>query len=102
MYQRQDWLGYLAKVYLAPPLSSAQHIQSPIAPDTAQQLRQPRLSLRLLASYQTLVVLGVLYLLLRACLGTGPLTFTLLLAGALLLYGVVCVAVTQVREWWQG
>lgn len=101
VYQRPDWLGRLAKVYLAPPLSPGQRLQSPVPPHVVEWLREPRLSLRVLASYQTLMLLGVLYLVLRTWLGTGPLTFTLLLAFGLLLYGIVCVAIMQIREWWQ-
>lgn len=99
-YERHDWLGHLAKVYLAPPLSPGQPLRSPVPLDVAKRLREPRLSLRMLASYRTLVLLGVLYLVLRTWLGTGPLTFMLLLALGLLFYGVVCVAIMQVREWW--
>ncbi|XP_070204536.1 sphingomyelin phosphodiesterase 4-like isoform X2 [Littorina saxatilis] len=97
LYQRQDLMGRLAKVYLSPPLSPAQRIQTPVTPETAQRLRQPRLSLRMLASYQTIAVLVVLYLLLHAWLNTGPVSFSLLLVLGLLLYGMVCAMFMPVK-----
>jgi hypothetical protein len=92
LYGRQDYVGRLAKVYLAPPLSPTQHIKTPVSLQTANRLRQPRVSLRVLASYQTLTVLVVMYALLYLWLGTGPFTYFVLLAAGVLLYGVFCAA----------
>ncbi|XP_071093679.1 sphingomyelin phosphodiesterase 4-like isoform X2 [Haliotis cracherodii] len=86
LYCRQDLVGRMAEVYLAPPLRPHHMLKSPTSKTTAEALRQPRLSLRFLASYQTLIYLGILYIFLRLWLGAGPVEFLLINICVCLLY----------------
>ncbi|XP_048241168.1 sphingomyelin phosphodiesterase 4-like isoform X1 [Haliotis rufescens] len=86
LYCRQDLVGRMAQVYLAPPLRPHHMLKSPTSKTTAEALRQPRLSLRFLASYQTLIYLGILYIFLRLWLGAGPVEFLLINICVCLLY----------------
>ncbi|XP_046543533.1 sphingomyelin phosphodiesterase 4-like isoform X2 [Haliotis rubra] len=86
LYCRQDLVGRMAQVYLAPPLRPHHMLKSPTSKTTAEALRQPRLSLRFLASYQTLIYLGILYIFLRMWLGAGPMEFLIINVFVCLLY----------------
>ncbi|KAM4587820.1 sphingomyelin phosphodiesterase 4 isoform 3-T3 [Odontesthes bonariensis] len=81
---RPDFLGRLGRRYLADPACNPR-----LSPMSRRQLnRQPRLSLRPLASYRTLLLLLLFYAL-GALLALGPLSSTALLLTGGLLYGVL-------------
>ncbi|KAL7407677.1 hypothetical protein ABVT39_012049 [Epinephelus coioides] len=84
---RPDFLGRLGRHYLADPDASARLRQSPITRRTLERNRQPRLSLRPLASYRTLLLLVLLYVF-GALLSFGPISSTLLILTGGFLYGV--------------
>lgn len=88
---RPDLLGRLGRHYLTEPASPATGGRSPAVAGRWRRERGrggARLSLRPLASYRTLLVLLVLYLL-GALLSWGPLSSTLLILAAALLRGLV-------------
>ncbi|GFS16203.1 sphingomyelin phosphodiesterase 4 [Elysia marginata] len=98
LYYRQTFLGRFARVYLQPPLSSHQQrrqVGSPNSKYSAQLARphQPRVSLRFLASYRTLVHFALAYLLAFMMLGWGPVSFTLLVLSCVAVYGLVLASV---------
>ncbi|KAL4609237.1 sphingomyelin phosphodiesterase 4 isoform X1 [Arapaima gigas] len=85
---RGDLLGRLGRYYLTS--SRGGHRRSPVSrrwPGGGQQQQHPRISLRILASYRTLLGLLLLYLL-GALFSLGPLSSTALILGALLLHGL--------------
>ncbi|XP_019110908.1 sphingomyelin phosphodiesterase 4 isoform X2 [Larimichthys crocea] len=84
---RPDFLGRLGRHYLADPDSSTQLKQSPVSRRTLERNRQPRLSLRPLASYRTLLLLLLFYVF-GALLSFGPASSTLLLLAGGFLYGL--------------
>ena len=84
---RNDLIGRMAQVYFAPPLPKGSKMSSPISLTQRQTLQTPRLSLRLLASYRTLVYLGLLYLVLSLWRGISPVGYLFCLIGLVLLYG---------------
>ncbi|KAL8620227.1 hypothetical protein ACOMHN_064986 [Nucella lapillus] len=98
LYHRQDFVGRLAKVFLAPPLPPSQPISSPVPSHTASSLRMPRVSLRVLASYQTLGLLMLTYLLLHGWLALGPFSFFFLMLCALMLYAMLRALITPVSS----
>ncbi len=61
---------------------------SPVARQQKQRYNRPHLSLRWLASYQTLGVFLGAYLLLYTWVGVGPVTFLVLLLLAVVMYAV--------------
>lgn len=85
---RPDLLGRLGRHYLTEPDSSTKLRRSPAARWRLEQRQQPRLSLRPLASYRTLLLLLLLYLL-GALLCFGPVSSTLLILAGTLLWGLV-------------
>uniref|UniRef100_A0A667WWZ6 Sphingomyelin phosphodiesterase 4 n=1 Tax=Myripristis murdjan TaxID=586833 RepID=A0A667WWZ6_9TELE len=85
---RPDLLGRLGRHYLANPDSASRLRKSPTTRWTLQRHRQPRLSLRLLASYRTLLMLVLLYLL-GALLSFGPVSCTLLILFGGFLHGLL-------------
>uniref|UniRef100_A0A3Q2PUN2 Sphingomyelin phosphodiesterase 4 n=1 Tax=Fundulus heteroclitus TaxID=8078 RepID=A0A3Q2PUN2_FUNHE len=85
---RSDFLGRLGRRYLTDPDSSIRPKRSPQSRRTLERSLQPRLSLRPLASYRTLLVLLLFYLL-GALLALGPLPSTVLLLTGAVLYGVL-------------
>ncbi|XP_042366743.1 sphingomyelin phosphodiesterase 4 isoform X3 [Plectropomus leopardus] len=84
---RTDFLGRLGRHYLADTDSTAKLRQSPVTRRTLERNRQPRLSLRPLASYRTLLLLLLLYVL-GALLSFGPVSSTLLILTGGFLYGL--------------
>mmetsp|Transcript_18225 Transcript_18225/g.31043 ORF Transcript_18225/g.31043 Transcript_18225/m.31043 type:complete len:151 (+) Transcript_18225:524-976(+) len=84
---RNDLIGRMAQVYFAPPLPKGSKMSSPISLTQRQTLQTPRLSLRLLASYRTLVYLGLFYLVLSLWRGISPVGYLFCLIGLVLLYG---------------
>uniref|UniRef100_A0A3P9LMC9 Sphingomyelin phosphodiesterase 4 n=1 Tax=Oryzias latipes TaxID=8090 RepID=A0A3P9LMC9_ORYLA len=85
---RPDFLGRLGRHYLTDPDATGRLRQSPMSRQVLERRRQPRLSLRPLASYRTLLLLLVFYML-GALLSLGPLSTTALLLTGGLLFGVL-------------
>ncbi|XP_013870770.1 sphingomyelin phosphodiesterase 4 [Austrofundulus limnaeus] len=85
---RPDFLGRLGRYYLTDRDSWVRLRQSPMNRQTAERVRRPRLSLRPLASYQTLLLLLLFYAL-GALLSFGPVSSTALLMAGAVLYGVL-------------
>ncbi|XP_039653484.1 sphingomyelin phosphodiesterase 4 isoform X2 [Perca fluviatilis] len=85
---RPDFLGRLGRHYLADPDSTTQLKQSPLSRRTLERNRQPRLSLRPLASYRTILLLLIFYAL-GAVLSLGPVSSTLLILSGGFLLGLV-------------
>lgn len=85
---RTDFLGRLGRHYLTDPDSAIKPKCSQMTPRRSESKRQPRLSLRLLASYRTLLVLLLFYMF-GAVLSLGPVSSTLLILTGGFLYGVL-------------
>lgn len=85
---RPDFLGRLGRHYLTDPDCPTKLAQSPMARWRLEQRRRPRLSLRVLASYRTLLLLLLLYLC-GALLSFGPVSSTLIILAGGLLHGLV-------------
>ncbi|XP_072237513.1 sphingomyelin phosphodiesterase 4 isoform X6 [Leuresthes tenuis] len=85
---RPDFLGRLGRHYLADPDAVCKQRQSPVSRGQLERSRRPRLSLRPLASYRTLLLLLLFYAL-GALLSFGPLSSTALLLTGGLLYSVL-------------
>ncbi|XP_037631698.1 sphingomyelin phosphodiesterase 4 isoform X2 [Sebastes umbrosus] len=84
---RPDFLGRLGRHYLADPDSGTKLKQSPLSRRTLERHRQPRLSLRLLASYRVMLMLLLFYVF-GAVLSFGPVSSTLLILTGGFLYGL--------------
>ncbi|XP_030623885.1 sphingomyelin phosphodiesterase 4 [Chanos chanos] len=83
---RQDVLGRVGRHFLTgPSVANDRRRKSPVTHRTAQPLQRPRLSLRVLASYRTLLTILLLYLVL-ALMSFGLLSSTGLILIASLLY----------------
>ncbi|XP_041835279.1 sphingomyelin phosphodiesterase 4 isoform X2 [Melanotaenia boesemani] len=85
---RSDFLGRLSRRYFTDPESVCRLRQSPMSRQVLERNRQPRLSLRPLASYRTLLLLLVFYVM-GALLSFSPFSSTALLLVGGLLYGVL-------------
>uniref|UniRef100_A0A672Z6H5 Sphingomyelin phosphodiesterase 4 n=1 Tax=Sphaeramia orbicularis TaxID=375764 RepID=A0A672Z6H5_9TELE len=85
---RPDFLGRLGRHYLSDPNSSTQLKQSPVTQRMLERNRLPRLSLRPLASYRTLLMLLLFYTF-GALLSFGPMSSTLLILCGGFLYGLL-------------
>ncbi|XP_072307882.1 sphingomyelin phosphodiesterase 4 isoform X2 [Eucyclogobius newberryi] len=84
---RPDVLGRLGRHYLTDPETLARISHSPVTHRTLNKPRHPRLSLRPLASYRTLLMLMLLYML-AALLSFGPVSSTLLIVSGAFLCGL--------------
>ncbi|XP_074530345.1 sphingomyelin phosphodiesterase 4 isoform X2 [Halichoeres trimaculatus] len=84
---RPDFLGRLGRHYLSDQDSSMKLKQSPVSRQALERNRQPRLSLRLLASYRTILLLLLFYFC-GALLSFGPISSTLLILTGGFLYGL--------------
>ncbi|XP_062272325.1 sphingomyelin phosphodiesterase 4 isoform X2 [Scomber scombrus] len=85
---RPDLLGRLGRHYLTDPDSTVKAVHSPLSRRPLERNREPRLSLRVLASYRTLLLLLLFYVL-GALLSFGPVSSTLLILTGGFLYGLV-------------
>lgn len=85
---RPDFLGRLGRHYLTDPDSTSRLKQSPMTRRTLERNRQPRLSLRPLASYKTILLLLLLYVF-GSLLSFSPVSSTLLILAAGFLHGLV-------------
>ncbi|XP_040889076.1 sphingomyelin phosphodiesterase 4 isoform X2 [Toxotes jaculatrix] len=84
---RTDFLGRLGRHYLTDPDSTTKLKHSPSSRRTLDRNRQPRLSLRPLASYRTIVLLLICYAF-GALLSFGPLSSTVIILTGGFLYGL--------------
>ncbi|XP_020775656.2 sphingomyelin phosphodiesterase 4 isoform X4 [Boleophthalmus pectinirostris] len=84
---RSDFLGRLGRHYLTDPQTFTRIRHSPVTQRTLERPRHPRLSLRPLASYRTLLMLMLLYMF-GALLSFGPVSSTLLIISGAFLYGL--------------
>ncbi|XP_044039442.1 sphingomyelin phosphodiesterase 4 isoform X2 [Siniperca chuatsi] len=85
---RPDFLGRLGRHYFTDSSSTTKLKQSPTSRRTLERKHQPRLSLRPLASYRTMLLLLLLYVL-GALLSFGPISSTLLILTGGFLYGLL-------------
>lgn len=83
---RPDFLGRVGRYYLTNPESLTRLNHSPATRRSLERNRQPRLSLRALASYRMLLMLLMLYVL-GALLSFGPASSTVLILLGALLHG---------------
>ncbi|XP_044514854.1 sphingomyelin phosphodiesterase 4 isoform X3 [Gracilinanus agilis] len=91
---REDFLGAFCRYHLM-DLAQAQRTRlSPVAPHRAGRPYGPRISLRFLGSYRTLVsLLTIFFVASLFCI--GPLSCSVLILVAYLLYAIMMTAVTQ-------
>ncbi|XP_070787090.1 sphingomyelin phosphodiesterase 4-like isoform X2 [Enoplosus armatus] len=89
---RPDFLGRLGRRYLTDPSLATKLKQSPTSRQTLESKHQPRLSLRLLASYRTILLLLLFYAI-GALLSFGPISSTLLILAGGFLYGLLMTLV---------
>uniref|UniRef100_A0A671WAE7 Sphingomyelin phosphodiesterase 4 n=1 Tax=Sparus aurata TaxID=8175 RepID=A0A671WAE7_SPAAU len=85
---RPDFLGRLGRHYLSEQETTTKLKQSPMTQRTLERNRQPRLSLRPLASYRTILLLLLFYVF-GALLSFGPVSSTLLILTGGFLYGLM-------------
>nr|XP_046241021.1 sphingomyelin phosphodiesterase 4 isoform X2 [Scatophagus argus] len=85
---RPDFLGRLSRHYLTDPDATTKLKQSPMTRRTLERNRQPRLSLRPLASYRTILLLLLFYMF-GALLSFGPVSSTLLILTVVFLHGLL-------------
>ncbi|GFN85556.1 sphingomyelin phosphodiesterase 4 [Plakobranchus ocellatus] len=100
-YHRPTFLGRFARVYLRQPLSLEQEqrrIGSPISRQAAQRMTsyQPRLSLRFLASYKTLVHIVLAYGMALLIVGCGPIGFVMLALSCVIFYGILLASIRTI------
>ncbi|VDI27198.1 Hypothetical predicted protein, partial [Mytilus galloprovincialis] len=95
VYERRDLIGRLAQVYFAPAIPRDKKPSSPISGKNLDELRRPKLRLRFLASYSTMLYLAILFVFLNVWLGVGPLQYVLLLLGCTLFFGFLRALVTS-------
>uniref|UniRef100_A0A7N8Y9W4 Sphingomyelin phosphodiesterase 4 n=1 Tax=Mastacembelus armatus TaxID=205130 RepID=A0A7N8Y9W4_9TELE len=91
---RPDFLGRLGRHYLTDPKSTIKLRQSPMSQRTLERKRHPRLSLRGLASYRTMVLLLLFYMV-GAFLSFGPGSSTLLIVAGGFLYGLMMTLIGE-------
>lgn len=84
---RPDFLGRLGRHYFTDSDNVTVLQQSPMSRHSSERNRRPRLSLRPLASYRTLLLLLLFYVF-GALLSFGPVTSTVLILAAGFLYGL--------------
>uniref|UniRef100_A0A8C8W410 Sphingomyelin phosphodiesterase 4 n=1 Tax=Peromyscus maniculatus bairdii TaxID=230844 RepID=A0A8C8W410_PERMB len=92
---RNDFLGSFCRYHLTEPALSNRHLLSPVGRRQATSpARGPRLSLRFLGSYRTLLLL-LLAFFVASLFCIGPLPCSLLLALGYLLYAVAMTLLTE-------
>ncbi|XP_061689812.1 sphingomyelin phosphodiesterase 4 isoform X2 [Syngnathoides biaculeatus] len=94
---RTDFAGRLCRHYLAGPDPDVAQSRSPASSCYWDRKRRPGVSLRPLASYRTLLALGLCYAT-GALLSFGPVASTLLIVAAVFLHGVT---VTLLVDKWK-
>ena len=88
-YDRRDIVGKISKVVFAPALQKDQKPSSPISGKHLVELRRPKLRLRFLGSYSTMLYLGLLFIFVNLWLGIGPVQYILFLLVFTCLFGVL-------------
>ncbi|XP_040859854.1 sphingomyelin phosphodiesterase 4 isoform X2 [Ochotona curzoniae] len=92
---RDDFLGSFCRYHLTEPAQADRHLLSPVGPrQAASQVRGPRLSLRFLGSWRTLLTLLLVYLV-ALLFSIGPLPCTLILVLGYLFYAVAMTLLTE-------
>ncbi|XP_006875904.1 PREDICTED: sphingomyelin phosphodiesterase 4 [Chrysochloris asiatica] len=92
---RADFLGSLCRYHLTEPALAGRHLLSPAGRmHTASRARSPRLSLRFLGSYHTLLLL-LLAFFVASLFCIGPLPCTLILILVYLLYAMAMALLTD-------
>lgn len=81
-------------MYFAPAIPRDKKPSSPISGKNLDELRRPKLRLRFLASYSTMLYLAILFVFLNVWLGVGPLQYVLLLLACTLFFGLLRALVT--------
>ncbi|XP_033822309.1 sphingomyelin phosphodiesterase 4 isoform X2 [Periophthalmus magnuspinnatus] len=84
---RSDFLGRLGRHYLTDPQTFTRIRHNPVTQRSPYRPPHPRLSLRTLASYRTLLMLMLLYMF-GALLSLGPVSSTLIIISGAFLYGL--------------
>ena len=95
IYERKDIVGRLAHVFFAPALPQNQQPSSPISRENLAELQRPKLRLRFLASYSTMLYLGTLFVFFNLWLGVGPMQYILLLFASIILFGLLKALLTS-------
>ncbi|ESO95394.1 hypothetical protein LOTGIDRAFT_232075 [Lottia gigantea] len=95
---RTDFIAKMIQTFISPPISPHEQIMSPMSKVKAEHLRQPRLSLRFLASYQNLIYFGLLYLVLNLWLGFGPAGFLIVLFFGAVFYAAFSALVRPTKH----
>ncbi|KAH3887547.1 hypothetical protein DPMN_011564 [Dreissena polymorpha] len=85
---RPDLIGKMSQVYLSAPISPSKVPSSPIQREVFEQLTRPRISLRFLGSYQTLIYLIIVYFALKYLAGFGPIGYLMFLVLCTIVYGL--------------
>uniref|UniRef100_A0A2K6F2Y1 Sphingomyelin phosphodiesterase 4 n=1 Tax=Propithecus coquereli TaxID=379532 RepID=A0A2K6F2Y1_PROCO len=92
---RNDFLGSFCRYHLTEPVLANRHLLSPVGRrQAASQTRGPRLSLRFLGSYRTLLSL-LLAFFVAYLFRVGPLLCTLLLVLGYVLYAMAMTVLTE-------
>ncbi|XP_058512549.1 sphingomyelin phosphodiesterase 4 isoform X2 [Ochotona princeps] len=92
---RDDFLGSFCRYHLTEPAQADRHLLSPVGlRQAASQVRGPRLSLRFLGSWRTLLTLLLVYLV-ALLFSIGPLPCTLILILGYLFYAVAMTLLTE-------
>uniref|UniRef100_A0A8D2J7S5 Sphingomyelin phosphodiesterase 4 n=1 Tax=Varanus komodoensis TaxID=61221 RepID=A0A8D2J7S5_VARKO len=94
---RRDFLGNFCRYHLTSSIQMEKARCHFLIKQRLQQIRQPRISLRFLASYRTLLSLFMLYFI-ASWFCIGPVTCTFLLLLAYLFYAVVMTFWTEKRK----
>ncbi|XP_055861678.1 sphingomyelin phosphodiesterase 4-like isoform X2 [Biomphalaria glabrata] len=94
LYSSPTFAGHFSRVFLKDPMSPEdlqRKIHSPISKSTTHLnfSHQPRISLRFLASYHTMVRLALAYFFMSFMLGTGLVPFLFLVLFLVMAYGLV-------------
>ncbi|KAK0043891.1 sphingomyelin phosphodiesterase 4 [Biomphalaria pfeifferi] len=94
LYYSPTFAGHFSRVFLKDPMSPEdlqRKIHSPISKSTTHLnfSHQPRISLRFLASYHTMVRLALAYFFMSFMLGTGLVPFLFLVLFLVMAYGLV-------------
>uniref|UniRef100_A0A2C9M4L9 Sphingomyelin phosphodiesterase 4 n=1 Tax=Biomphalaria glabrata TaxID=6526 RepID=A0A2C9M4L9_BIOGL len=94
LYSSPTFAGHFSRVFLKDPMSPEdlqRKIHSPISKSTTHLnfSHQPRISLRFLASYHTMVRLALAYFFVSFMLGTGLVPFLFLVLFLVMAYGLV-------------
>lgn len=92
---RNDFLGSFCRYHLTEPTSSNRHLLSPVGRrQVTNPARGPRLSLRFLGSYRTLLLLLMAFFV-ASLFCIGPLPCSLLLLLGYILYAIAMTLLTE-------